>query len=193
MKPVDPEEVLDIAAYERVRPAFMRKMIEHKRPRRIAVGDRLTFIFEDRDTVLFQIQELTRAERTVDPAEIAIECRIFNELVPGENELSATLMIEITDTRQVRPELDRLVGIDEHVFMDVAGAQVRARFDPKQREEDRISAVQYVRFPLGPELAQRFCDPAAPVRLRVEHPNYRAAAEVDGESRASLIADLRAC
>jgi hypothetical protein len=192
MKPVDPAEVLDIAAYERVRPEFLRRMIEHKRPRRIAMGDRLTFIFENRDTVLFQIQELTRAERTVDPAEIAIECRIFNELVPGENELSATLMIEITDTRHVRPELDRLIGIDEHVFMDVGNAHVRAAFDPKQREEDRISAVQYVRFPLGPELTSRFCEPSTPVRLRVEHPNYRASTEIGGESRASLIADLKA-
>jgi hypothetical protein len=191
MKPVAPSEVLDIAAYERVRPEFMRKMIEHKRPRRIAVGDRLTFIFEDHDTVLFQIQELTRAERSVDPAEIAIECRIFNELVPGENELSATLMIEITGTRQIRAELDRLIGIDEHVFLEVGGSRVQARFDPKQREEDRISAVQYVRFPLGPELAARFCERATPVLLRVEHPNYRASAPIEGESRAALSADLQ--
>lgn len=191
MKPVSPSEVLDIAAYERARPDTLRRMIEHKRPRRIAVGDRLTFIFEDRDTVLFQIQELTRAERTVDPAEIATECRIFNELVPGAHELSATLMIEITETRRIRAELDRLVGIDEHVFMDVGAASVRARFDPKQREEDRISAVQYVRFPLGQELSARFCDLATPVRLRVEHPSYRESAPIEGESRASLIADLK--
>jgi len=140
VKPIVPGDVLDIAAYERARPDYLRRMIEHKRPRRVAVGDRLTFIFEDRDTVLFQIQELTRAERTVDPEEIAIECRIFNELIPGEHELSATLMIEITETREIRPELDRLVGIDEHVVLDVGGHAVRALFDPKQREEDRISA-----------------------------------------------------
>jgi hypothetical protein len=190
MKPVDPAEILDLAAYERIRPAFLQRMIEHKRPRRVGVGDLLTFIFEDRDTVIFQIQELTRAERSVDPAQIATECRIFNELVPGPSELSATLMIEITEPGRIRAELDRLVGIDEHVFMDVGGSAVQAHFDPKQREEDRISAVQYVKFRLGPELAARFADPAVPVQLRVEHPGYRASARIEGEARASLIADV---
>jgi len=192
MKPVDPREILDLTAYEKVRADFLRRMIEHKRPRRIGVGDNLTFIFEDRDTVIFQIQELTRAERTVDPAEIAIECRVFNELVPGRYELSATLMVEITETGRIRAELDRLVGIDEHVAMDVGDSTVQATFDPKQREEDRISAVQYVKFPLGRELAERFADLAVPVVLRVEHPSYRAVARIEGAARASLIADLKA-
>jgi uncharacterized protein DUF3501 len=191
VRPVAPSDILDLTAYERVRADFLRRMIEHKRPRRIEVGDKLTFIFEDRDTVIFQIQELTRAERTVDPAEIAIECRIFNELVPGPDELSATLMIEVTEASRIRAELDRLVGIDEHVFMDVGGSAVQASFDPKQREEDRISAVQYVKFPLGAELAARFTDPGVPVALRVEHPAYRAATRIEGESRASLAADLK--
>jgi hypothetical protein len=128
----------------------------------------------------------------VDPAEIATECRIFNDLVPGPGELSATLMIEITESRDIRGELDRLVGIDEHVFLDVGGTGVQARFDPKQYEADRISAVQYVKFPLGAELAARFADPAVPVILRVAHPSYRAEAPIAGATRASLTADLRA-
>jgi hypothetical protein len=192
LRPVEPSEILDLVAYERVRADFVRRMIEHKRPRRISVGGQLTFIFEDRETVIFQIQELTRAERTVDPAEIATECRIFNELIPDRNELSATLMIEITETREIRPALDRLVGIDEHVFLDVGGSSVQARFDPKQREEDRISAVQYLKFPLGSELAARFADLAVPAQLRVEHPNYRAATPIAGAQRAALAADLKA-
>ena len=192
MRPVDPSEILDLTAYEKVRPGFVERMIELKRPRRVGVGDRLTFIFENRETVIFQIQELTRAERTVDPAEIAIECRIFNELVPGPEELSATLMIEITEPGRIRAELDRLVGIDEHVFIDVGDATLQASFDPKQFEEERISAIQYVRFPLGPDHTRRFCDPAVPVRLRVAHPEYSHAAPIEGETRASLIADLRA-
>jgi hypothetical protein len=100
-------------------------------------------------------------------------------------------MIEITQAQQVRAELDRLVGIDEHVFMAVGGSAVQATFDPKQREEDRISAVQYVKFPLGAELAERFAEPAVPVVLRVEHPSYRAATRIEGASRAALAADLK--
>ena len=176
MRGVRREEVLDLVAYEKIREAFLARTIELKRPRRIAVGDRLTFIFENRDTVRFQIQEMLRAERTVKEDKILDEIAVYNELVPR--------------MEQIRAELDRLIGIDEHVFLDVGDASVRASFDAKQFESDRISAVQYVRFPLGPELACRFCDPQLAARLRVEHPNYRHSTPLEGASRASLISDL---
>jgi hypothetical protein len=190
MQKVDPSEILDLTSYEKMRTGFVEKMIALKRPRRIRVGEHLCFIFENRDTVIFQIQEMTRAERTVEDAAIAEEVRVYNELVPGQHELSATLMIEIPDQARIRAELDRLVGIDEHVLLDVGDETVRATFDEKQFEEDRISAVQYVRFPLGKELATRFRDPSVSVALRIDHPNYSESTPIEGESRASLSADL---
>lgn len=190
MHKVEPNEILDLTSYEKVRADFMQKTIELKRPRRIHVGEQLCFIFENRDTVIFQIQEMTRAERTVSEDAIAVEVAVYNELVPDEHELSATLMIEIPDQAQIRPQLDRLIGIDEHIFLDVGDATVRATFDDKQFEEDRISAVQYVRFPLGAELSARFRDPTVPVALRADHPNYTAKTVIDGPARASLAADL---
>ena len=192
MRGVRRDEILDLTGYERIREAFLAKTIELKRPRRISLGDRLTFIFENRDTMIFQIQEMLRAERAVKEEKILEEMAVYNELVPGPNELSATLMIEIPETSQIKPELQRLIGIDEHVYFEVGGSNVRATFDAKQFESDRISAVQYVRFPLGAELARAFCDPNLPARLCVEHPNYRASTEIIGAARASLIADLRA-
>jgi hypothetical protein len=190
MKPVEAREILDLTAYERIREDFVAEMIAKKGPRRVHVGDRLCFIFENRDTVIFQIQEMTRAERTVKEEAIAQEVAVYNELIPGKHELSATLMIEIPDALQIRSELDRLVGIDEHIFLDVGDASVRASFDEKQFEEDRISAVQYVRFTLGAELANAFCDPQVPVALRVDHPNYSGQTAIEGASRASLMADV---
>jgi len=192
VKPVDPSEILDLTAYEKIRPDFLKQIIALKKPRRISVGDRLTFIFENRDTVIFQVQEMTRAERTVDENEIATEVRIYNELIPGDHELSATLMIEIPKSEEIRSELDRLVGIDEQVILEIGDAQVRADFDEKQFEEERISAVQYLRFRLGSGLSARFVDPAVPVVLRVDHPHYTESAKVEGASRASLAADLQA-
>jgi hypothetical protein len=192
MRPVRREELLDLVAYEKTRDAYLARTIDYKRARRVHVGDKLTFIFENRETVRFQIQEMLRAERTVKEEKIEDELAVYNELVPSANELSATLMIEITESRQIRAELDRLIGIDEHVFLDVGDASVAAAFDGKQFEEERISAVQYVRFPLGPELACKFCDPKVPARLRVEHANYRESTALDGATRASLAADLTA-
>lgn len=190
MRKVDPSEILDLTSYERIRPRFVEELIAHKRPRRVQVGELLCFVFEDRRTVIFQIQEMTRAERTVAPEAIAAEVAVYNELVPAEHELSATLLIEIPDRTRIRAELDRLIGIDEHVYLDVGDATVRASFDPKQFEEDRISAVQYVRFPLGEELARRFCDERVPVVLRVDHPSYSYATQIEGEARRALMTDL---
>ena len=192
MKALELEDLLDLIAYERVRPEFRARIIELKRPRRIALGDRLSFVFENRDTVQFQIQEMLRAERTVKEDEIQAEIDVYNELIPGPNELSATLMIEIPDMERTREELDRLIGIDEQVELQIGEDTLRASFDPKQFETARIAAVQYVRFPLGPELAIRFRDAEVPVVLRVEHPNYRASAPIAGASRESLARDLEA-
>lgn len=192
MKKVTMDEILDLTAYEKARPEVLARTIEKKRHRRVEVGDELTFIFENHDTAWFQIQEMLRTERIVDPAKVRAEVDVYNDFVPDRNELRATLMIEIADRTRIRSTLDRLVGIDEHVTLDVGGHPVRATFDPKQFEEERISAVQYVRFPLGAEAAARFEDPAVEVVLRVDHPNYRAETRIEGECRRSLAADLAA-
>jgi hypothetical protein len=190
VKKVDPSEILDLTAYEKVRVEYLARMIELKKSRRISVGDRLTFIFENRDTVLFQIQEMTRAERTVKEQAVAEEVDVYNELVPGENELSATLMIEIPDQSEIRPALDRLVGIDEHISLQVGDQSVRAKFDEKQFEDDRISAVQYIRFELGEAMASALRKGGVEVALRVDHPNYSGSTRIEGASLASLAADL---
>jgi len=190
MRKVDPSEILDLTSYEKVRADFLQRMIALKRPRRIHVGEDLCFVFENRDTVIFQIQEMTRAERSVSEQAIAAQVAAYNELLPEDDELSATLMIEIPSAVSIRPQLDRLIGIDEHVYLDIGVVSVKATFDEKQFEEDRISAVQYVRFPLGSELAAKFRDPSVPVELRVDHPNYAGKVMIEGAARASLAVDL---
>ncbi len=190
MRPLDPSDILDLTAYEKIREDFLAETIELKRHRRIHVGDQLCFVFENRRTVLFQIQEMTRAERTVKPEAIAAEVAVYNELIPKPHSLSATLMIEIPDLSRIKSELDRLVGIDEHVSLEIGGERVGATFDDKQFESDRISAVQYVQFPLGAALSAAFRDPNVRAWLRVDHPNYDFRTEIVGESRASLAADL---
>ena len=150
MRPVDPGEILDLTAYEKARADFVQRMIDYKTARRVSLGENLTFIFENRETVIFQIQELTRAERTVDPEQIALECKVFNELVPGTDELSATLMIEITDPEMIRPALDRLVGIDEP----------RNSQCTQYQESDKIHANDFAdkKYQRDGEDAQDHCD-----------------------------------
>ena len=190
MKPLEPSDLLDLLAYEKLRPEFLARTILLKQPRRIALGPALSFVFENRDTIRFQVQEMIRTERIVKDEQIQHELDVYNELIPGEHELSATLMIEITDPARIKPTLDRLAGIDEHVFLEIGDARAAARFDPRQYEEERIAAVQYLRFALGPALAARFRDESAPVALCVSHPAYSHRTPLAPASRASLAADL---
>jgi len=191
MKPLKPEDLFDLTRYELERAEYRASIIALKRARRVTVGNELAFVFENHDTVRFQVQEMLRTERIVKPDAIQHELDVYNALLPGDFELSATLFVEIQDKARIRPTLDRLVGIDEHVFLDVGDESVQATFDPKQFEQDRISAVQYVRFPLGPQLAARFRDESVRVVLRAAHPAYTQATEITGAARRSLCEDLR--
>jgi hypothetical protein len=194
VRPLEPRDLVDLERYEALRPDYREAVIAHKRRRRVALGEKVTLVFEDRETLRFQVLEMLRVERIRDPAAVQKELDVYNELMPAAGELSATLFIEITELAGIRPELDRLIGIDEHVALvlgEEAGEEViRARFDPKQMEEERISAVQYIRFPLSPAQTRRFADPDVPARLRCDHPNYPREVELAPEVRRSLRADL---
>ncbi|MDJ0851312.1 MAG: DUF3501 family protein [Myxococcota bacterium] len=189
-EPVRIDEIVPLQRYRLVRDAYRRAVIEHKRHRRLAVGDKVTLVFEDHETLLFQIQEMLWIERIAERDKVQAEIDVYNELLPGPNELSATLFIEITEAPEIRPELDRLVGIDEHVSLRLGegdGAlRVAASFDPKQAEEDRISAVQYIRFRLDDEAATRFADLDTPAAVCIDHPAYRQDVRLGGAVRESL-------
>jgi hypothetical protein len=192
VKPLELDDLLDLESYESVRPAYREAIIALKRLRRVAVGDRVSLVFETRETLRFQVQEMLRVEGIHETERVQQELDVYNELLPRPGELSATLFIEITEPSQVRPELDRLVGIDEHVSLVLGeGVPIPARFDPKQMEEDRISAVQYVRFALDPEQIQTFARSEVPARLRIDHPSYRAEVELVAPTRRELLGDLR--
>jgi DNA-directed RNA polymerase subunit K/omega len=196
MKPLVLGEIVDIDAYEPLRDAYRARVVAAKRARRMAVGDRVMLLFENRETVRFQVQEMLRVERIRAPEKVQHELDVYNELVPRDDELSATLMIEITEPGAIRAELDRMLGIDACVFLvlgDAANAvRVRARFDSSQLEDDRISAVHYLRFPLSPEAITRLRDPAIAAQIAIDHDHYRVVAALPHALRASLVADLDA-
>src|SRR5918996_6192253 len=113
------EDIMGLAAYEKVREKFRQRIIELKKKRRVSVGDKVSFVFENRDTVIFQIQEMVRAERITDLDKIREEIAVYNELVPNPGELSATLFLEIEDQTHLREDLLKFLGIDEALSLRV--------------------------------------------------------------------------
>jgi len=190
MTPLTAADIPALDVFEALRDELRARVIAHKAPRRVALGDRVTLLFEDRETLRWQILEMCRVERTRDASAVAHEIAVYNELIPGPRELSATMFIEITEAAKIRSELDRLLGIDECVALQVGAERVPAQFDTRQLEEDRISAVHYLRFSLGVAQAAAFADHSVPVALRIDHPAYQAEARLADATRASLLVDL---
>lgn len=192
MRRVALEDLAGPARYAEIRDDFRRRIIALKRDRRVPLGDRVTLVFENFDTVRFQTQEMLHAEHITDLDRVREELEVYNELLPGDHELSATMLIEITDQTVAAAELRRLIGIDEHLVLRIGATAVRALFEPGRSTEDKLSAVQYVRFPLGPDAARAFVAGDEPVVLEVDHPNYRARTTLTAAQRASLAGDLSA-
>jgi hypothetical protein len=191
MRTIERNEILALGDYEQIRPHFRARIIEEKRPRRVAIGEHLAVTFENRDTVLLQIQEMLRTERiTAEPA-IAHEITTYNDLVPGEDELSLTLWVQIPD----KPLRDRLLvelaGLEDTVRLDVDGKSFEVKGPrPDGFMEGRTTAVHYLKARLSPEAAAAIKAKTARVVLTVEHPKHPARVELERATVAKLGEDL---
>jgi hypothetical protein len=193
MKLVTPQELLAAADYEEQRTEIRQGIIALKKRRRITVGEYITLIFENRETVLFQIQEMLRTERIFAPEKIQEECDVYNALLPGTDELSATFFIEITDPHKIQELLDSFQAIDESntVGIRVGEHQIFANFEAGHSKEDKISAVHFVRFLTTPSFRDHLAQPETPAFLTINHPHYQAKALVSPEMRDEWLHDLQ--
>lgn len=191
MKPLTLADVRDIATYELERPTSRPRVIALKRHRRVGVGPVVSVVFENRDTVRFQVQEMMRAERIVGPERVQEELDIYNELLPHQNELSATLLIEVSDRSVLKQVLDSFIGVDRGgtTYLEVDREPVEGEYEGGRSNEVQVSAVHYVRFALTPAQAQAVRS-GAPVALRIDHGGYRHRTELGADVREQLAADL---
>lgn len=194
MKKVTLEDVKNLHEYELIRDDWRKAVIAVKEKRRVLLGDIMSLLFENRLTVLNQVQEMCRAERLAKAEAVQREIDVYNDLVPAPGELSATLLIEITEETHIQPRLDGLVGLSSgrHVWLELNGRNIFARFLEGQGREDRIAAVQYLRFPIGtdPLDRQALASGPGPVTLRVDHPGARVSAVLSPALRAEIAEDL---
>ena len=192
MTPIAAGEILNLYDYERVRDARRRDVIALKAERRVAVGRYLSFVFENRQTVWFHIQEMVRSERLVDEAKIAEEIAVYNTLLPRPGELAATMFIEIGEPERIKPVLDALLGIDtrDYVRLQIGPDVVVGSFEAGHSDEElgKLSAVHFVRFALPPAARRRFAE--SDVALVVEHPNERGRTVLSETTRRRLAEDL---
>jgi hypothetical protein len=201
------DDIADLRAYEHERDDRRTRIIDLKRRRRVGVGPLISVVFENRETVRFQVQEMVRAERMVSDAQIQAELDTYNPLIPLPGELSATVFIELTDDEQLREWLPKLVGIEHHfelrlgadraagepssgaeAVVDTVVGEPDAAHDEALTRSDVTSTVHYVRFRLTAEQVAHFG--SGPVWLASVHPDYPALSQLSPQTRDELLQDL---
>ncbi len=182
MKHVKRSEIIDYQSYEDGREAFRRAVMAQKARRRIHVGDCLTFLVENPLTIRYQIQEMMRAEKIVRESDIRHELDTYNAILGGNGELGCTLLIELDDPTERAAKLREWYTLPERVYAVLEdGTRIAASFDPAQRGADRLSSVQYLKFPLGSKV---------PVAFGVDHHEMHVETVLTEDQRAAIAEDL---
>ncbi len=192
MKKLTRADIRGPKLYEAIRDDLRKRVIALKRVRRVSVGPQVTLVFENRATMIFQIEEMCRAEGLAAPDKIQEEIDVYNQILPDDGELAATLLVEITDENEIGRTLERLVGLQEHVWLVIGGERIKAAFDREQFTTDKLAAVQYLKFPLDASAQAALRTAGTAVGVSIDHPSYRHEARLGEESRLSLAEDLAA-
>lgn len=186
------DDLYSLEEYARIRPEFRREVMEHKKNRRVPVGDHATLHFEDRLTMKYQVQEMLRAERIFEPDDIREEIDTYNALVPEGNNWKATMMLEFEGIDERRDALSRLRGVEQRAWIKVDGSDkvwAIADEDLERENEAKTSAVHFLRFELSPETATAAKE-GANISVGIDHPDYTYSTDLTSDMRDALAIDL---
>ncbi|HUK05925.1 MAG TPA: DUF3501 family protein [Burkholderiales bacterium] len=196
MPQIEPRSLLSLEAYARERGAYRSRVIAHKRLRTLHVGEHVTLIFEDEQTIRYQVQEMLRIERIFEEEGIRGELEAYNPLIPDGGNLKATMMLEYPDPEDRRRKLAGLKGIEDATWVQVEAPEGPMRRvlaiadeDLERENEDKTSSVHFLRFELDAAMRTALKGGAG-LRVGIDHANYRASVAVAPEVRQSLAGDL---
>ena len=187
------ESLLTLEAYARDRKRFRARVLEHKKPRTVHLGEHLTLLFEDELTIRYQVQEMLRIEKIFEDAGIQDELDAYNPLVPDGRNWKATLQVEYEDVEERKRALARLKGVEDRVWVQVDGqprVHAIADEDLERENDEKTSAVHFLRFELTPAMIAALKSGAG-LAIGVDHPEYAATLQpVPDATRKALLADL---
>jgi len=187
------DDLMSLEQYHRERPAFRAKVLAHKAARQVAIGPHVTLAFEDALTIQYQVQEMLRVERIFETEGIEEELAAYNPLIPDGDNWKATMMIEYEDVEERRRALERLVGIEDRVWIRIGEHPpvfAIADEDLDRTREGKTAAVHFLRFPLTPTLVAA-AKRGERIAIGIDHSEYHhVVEELAPASRSSLVADL---
>jgi hypothetical protein len=190
---ITPDNLMSLEAYTKYRKANKPAVIAHRKLRSVTLGEHINLQFESETTIRYQIQEMLRIEKVFEEEGILQEIEAYAPLVPDGSNWKATMMIEYPDVNERKRELARLIGVEDHMFVEVEGqprVYAIADEDLDRENDEKTSAVHFVRFELTPAMCAAV-KAGASVKMGCDHTNYPAHISMAPETLASLAADLR--
>jgi hypothetical protein len=193
MRKIARESLMTLEAYAKSRKEFRARVIAHKKPRTVHLGEHLTLIFEDELTIRYQVQEMLRIEKIFEEEGIQDEIDAYSSLIPDGSNFKATMLIEYEDEEERRVALTKLKGVEDRVYMQVEGSApvyAIADEDLERENEQKTSAVHFLRFEMTKEMSAALKYGVA-LAIGVDHPNYAAKVDpLSADARAALVKDL---
>jgi uncharacterized protein YggL (DUF469 family) len=187
------DDLLSLEQYSAERNAMRQQVMAHKKNRRLAIGEHLSLYFEDKLTMQYQIQEVLRAERIFEAAEIIQELEAYNPLIPDGSNWKVTLMVEYKDPLERASALSKLIGIERQTWLQVDGfdkVYAIANEDLERETEEKTSAVHFLRYELSPEMIAAAKQGTA-INAGVEHENYsHSLLPIPANIRDSIVQDF---
>lgn len=187
------DDLMSLEQYALKRPEFRQQVLAHKKNRQVALGPNTTLYFEDRLTLLYQIQEMLRIEKVFEADGIDEELEVYNPMMPSGRNFKATFMIEYTDSDIRATQLEKMVGIEDLVWMQIDGFDkiwASADEDLERSTDTKTSAVHFMRFEVTDEMAEALKN-GVNWLIGVQHTVYTHEHKIEGTTRESLLKDLR--
>lgn len=193
MTTITKSDIVALPTYRQGRDEYVKKMIQYKKARRVRFNQDISLLFENKSTVMFQIQELLNNEDLTDPKEIDEYIEIYSGMLPGENELSATLFIETDEQTALTELLMKLKGIEHHLSLVVNGETIKAVFEEEHDDREFTTSVHYLKFPLTGTAIAYIANGSyehESVQLVLDHPHMSVTVQLSDETISSLAKDL---
>jgi len=187
------DDLFSLEKYAAIKTEFRARVMEHKKQRRVPLGEHATLYFEDALTMQYQVQEMLRLERIFEPDAIQEELDVYNPLIPNGSNWKATFMVEYDDVEERKKALARLTGIENTIWVKVGSFDkvfAIANEDLDRSEPDKTSAVHFMRFELTPEMVAAAKGGAA-IKAGIDHPSYLVETVLSALYRDSLAGDLK--
>jgi hypothetical protein len=187
-EPLHPDEVHTGEEYESVRADERQAVVESQRERRVHLGERLTLVFESRDTIRVSLEEMLRAERISDQSEVSARVDAFNEFVPQAGHLGATLYVAAAEPAELNTVLSDLEGVHRSLYLEIDGVRISGQA-LEDASADELAAASFITFAVPPE-AREAWRRGGRVAVGVAHPNCSDRAELSEAQRAAIGADF---